>query len=322
MISHDRLSAGEPGLFVGFDLGHGESCLVRVQAEGDDRPVPLKIDGSGRYSFPTALAKAKKDDAVSSENPGEEDITWLIGQAAVSSENPDEFEIGFKSMPTQSPSWPEDRPRLVKFARQCHAAAKKFLPSDESTQRFIIGCPTGWSNKDIEIYTEALVEAGLPNPQVERESRAALIQARDSKLIPREKLNGSIVVIDLGSSTTDVTHVSGLEVKKVFDVKDGHRLGASLIDQFLFDEIMRDPSKSDWNDYFRDNRADRNVALFNCRLLKEKYFSSTLDRRAKGVAEILPFAKGDLILKVTQPLMDRALNTPLEALGNLSWIAA
>lgn len=40
----------QPRIFVGFDLGHGESCLVQISASGDDHPKVMPVGGAEQFS--------------------------------------------------------------------------------------------------------------------------------------------------------------------------------------------------------------------------------------------------------------------------------
>lgn len=311
MVTNNVDNTLDAEVFVGFDLGHGETCLVRVYAEGDDRPAVLEVDS--HHSFPTALARNGD--------------SWYIGKAAFTTDTPQELDIGFKSKPTTSDSWDYDRPRLVRFARECYNAIRKYLPSGTEGQRFIIGCPTGWVDDDITAYRGVFVDAGLPNPCVVKESRAAFIHAKDSRLIPPEKLTSAIIVIDIGSSTTDITYLKDLKVVDVVNVRESYLLGAGIIDEYLFTDNLRSfPDSPRWDDYFGQHPADRNEAFFACRQLKEEFFSSDRRRRDLGVERLLRYPINDrierLIFSVDTARMERALTMPVEKLRGLSWMQA
>lgn len=294
-------------VFVGFDLGHGESCLVQIAASGDDHPKVIPI--GGRNSFPTAIACV--------------DGRCFIGWEAVSGvseQEPDEFDICFKGMPAKTADWQASRSKIIQFARECYQQVEKALPEQKAAIQFLVGCPTGWSDDDIRTYRQAFVEAGLPGVRVERESRAAMIQARDSHLIPATKLVSSIVVIDMGSSTTDVTHIKDLQIK---DVRDGHRLGASLIEKYLLENtLQRHEQREKWQKYFSTYPAERQIAFYEFRLLKEDYFRSPPRRRLRGIGRIIPLAEDELIVRIAQRDIEQVMNQPLPELAGHSWLDA
>jgi hypothetical protein len=297
----------KPRIFVGFDLGHGESCIVQIAASGDDHPKVVPVEG--RNSFPTAIAIAD----------GQCFIGWEA-VSGISAQEPEEFDICFKCMPTETVNWEINRPKIVLFARECYRQIKKSLPEQEAEVQFLVGCPTGWPDDDIRIYRQAFVDAGLPRVRVERESRAAMIQARDSHLIPAEKLVSSIVVIDMGSSTTDVTHIKDLHVK---DVREGHRLGASLIEKYLLKHTLRNHEHQEkWEEYFSKHPAEHQVALYEFRLLKEDYFQSPPHRRSRGIGKIIPFAEDELTVRISQRDINQVMNQPLPELDGHSWLGA
>jgi hypothetical protein len=293
--------SNDADVFVGFDLGHGDSCLMLVNADGDEQAIPLEV--GGKVSFPTVL--------VTSHNG------TSIGWHALGVPDPEEFDIGFKGRPTKSEDWPERGLKITRFAKACYEEVSKFLPDATARQHFVVGCPSGWDRADQEKYLACFVAALLPDPRVERESRATFIHARDSGLIPAEKLRSSIVVIDVGSSTTDITY---LKDRKVVDVKAGDMLGAGLIDQAILERNLElSCNRNDWLSYFAAERSEKNVALVASRRLKEKFFESSPEMRARGVKDIAVLLKEDLILGCNDDLMNYAVDQPCSVLGGRSW---
>src|SRR5436853_561632 len=94
-----ELPDGRFEVFVGFDLGHGETCLVSVQADDDLEPKPLEVDSE--RAFPTALGRV-----------GDQ---YEVGRRAVKSANVEDLEIAFKMRPVPGTAWEDKRPTIIKY---------------------------------------------------------------------------------------------------------------------------------------------------------------------------------------------------------------
>jgi molecular chaperone DnaK (HSP70) len=75
-----------------------------------------------------------------------------------------------------------------------------------------VGAPSGWSSAVCSKYEDLLRSAGLSQVEVKPESRGALLFARDSGEVVMEngQFRGKILIVDIGSSTTDYTRVVDL----------------------------------------------------------------------------------------------------------------
>ena len=74
---------------------------------------------------------------------------------------------------------------------------------------FYIGCPAGWKTADRERYREIFEQTGYPPVRIVSESRAALISACLSRhlQVGYDILSKSVLVVDVGSSTTDFAFI-------------------------------------------------------------------------------------------------------------------
>lgn len=103
----------------------------------------------------------------------------------------------------------------------------------------VIGVPCDWSEMDIDAYKEMAKEAGIPNVQVVKESQAAMFYARRFMRggIPDKDILKGVLLIDVGSSTTDFTYMKGAD-------KVGHcglALGAQTVEHsFLVEAQYRE----------------------------------------------------------------------------------
>ena len=106
--------------------------------------------------------------------------------------------------------------------------------------RFIVGCPSGWSENDRDEYQNLMQSAGLITVRIVPESRAALMTALEQGYLSLEDARSSVLIVDIGSSTTDFTYCMDLEAEDV-----GHNiLGSGLLDTLIFDlNLARQPEK-------------------------------------------------------------------------------
>jgi len=293
-------------VIVGFDLGHAESCLMWLPADGKADPKPLGV--SEKSSFPTVFADSAKS-------------VKLVGHAAARTPWPLMYEIGFKTRPTL-PEWSENRPKLVEFIGRCLAAAQVTSGVDLATACYVVGCPSGWeSQTDLLAYETMLREAGISNPRLSKESRAALILARDLGRLPPEQLNARILVVDIGSSTTDCSVL--LNRQLVGEPPLGTTLGAGLLDKLILERNIKQVAPSGAvAEELRSDESSIGRALFACRELKERYFNADEERRQRRFTADLPLKSDDFALKLAPGDIDSILDQPIHDLGGLSWRAS
>ncbi len=298
---------------VGIDFGHGETALARLSSSTDDYE-PEMIEIFGRKTQITALAyKADRGD--------------LIGDQALKTTGITELHIGFKPLSGNLQSF-QHQGIIKRFIR-------KYLDILEETGQirgreltlFIVGTPSGWSNVERTIYADLLKQAGMKRVKVEKESRGAFLQIKESKNseVHSEMLMKNVLIIDIGSSTTDFTVVSDMEARPLEDF--GLDLGASLIEEMIFERTMMRMEKENPDekkrlvDIFEQFPHFLRQCLIACREGKEKYFSipeiyltkdqpvdcSLKFRTMKPAIEFEPLIYKDEIEKI--------LNLPIKSLG-------
>lgn len=138
---------------------------------------------------------------------------------------------------------------------------------------FIVGSPSGWKSSQRLAYKELLLEAGMKKLKVRPESRAAFLSARDSGELGDAfmSLSKSVLVIDVGSSTTDFTLVKDYE-EEPLDL--GRQLGGSLIDESIFEFAQKNQNDSDIAEKVLSSEKLTNECKLACRRVKEEWFSS------------------------------------------------
>ena len=143
---------------------------------------------------------------------------------------------------------------------------------NSDTFKTIIGVPCQWNDEDIKIYKSWAEEAGLVNVEICKESQAAVLYARKflshNKLLRENALLDGILMIDLGSSTTDFTYLHGNDKP----INAGLNLGAHKIEEILLDRA--NPNKQGYLP--GDNRLV-SLHLGICRECKEGAYSTFTD---------------------------------------------
>lgn len=295
-----------PAEIVGFDLGHGETAVARADLATVE--VPLLLEIHGRKNQITAIA----------EHP---ELGTLVGEDALTSGGAVRLDISFK----RAPAGGESDELLSRYFARCveHLRESRQIGGGARTRLFV-GAPSGWAEPAVRRYEELLRAPGAADVTVLPESRAAFMQAREEGLFTVGELRSSVLVIDIGSSTTDVTLVENLTARPV---DFGSDLGAALIDRALFDRTLAaHPRREEIRWLLDAHPMHRALCELACRRAKESYFSherlyaDPARRPATGYAQLdarLSFAPA-----VNGAVMGEILAQPSEALGGLGWRAA
>lgn len=289
---------------IGFDLGHGETAVAKAVVESAEPPEMLEVNH--KKVQVTALG-------------WHPNLGYLVGEQALIQAGVTQLQIAFKQKPsTSSNSTEAIRHFLAAYYRLLRDS--KQVEGGENSY-FYVGCPSGWSASDRAEYQKLLQEAGIPALTVIPESRAAFMQAKEAGKLEYNKLLSSVLIVDLGSSTTDFTLVKSLyEVPIDFG---SNALGASLIDKAIFDRTVANHEQKELLEIvfeaYPHHKARCELA---CRRAKEDYFSneqlySGTDSAARGFESINEEIY--FIPQVNRAVMEEILNQPLEDLGGKSW---
>jgi len=245
--------------FFGFDLGDAESAIARLYKE--DQVVPEMIPVAGEKSFITAYAQLTSGDL-------------LIGEKACYADNVMKRRIRFKSRFLTDSSSAAD---IKSFAAGVLGAlyGSGDLVQNEDTSIYV-GCPAGWNRNAREHYREIFESAGYPPVKIISESRAAMVSACQSKhlQIGVDILSKPVLVVDIGSSTTDFAYIMGgkeVEMRTAGEVA----LGGGLMDEILLEESVAASGvfRKKIQSVFDESEPWHTYAEFAARRLKEKYFS-------------------------------------------------
>ena len=302
---------------VGFDFGHGETALARVSSQANDSE-PEMLEIFARKSQVTALAfKPDKGD--------------LVGDQALKTTGITELHIGFKPMRHNLNS-PEHQRIVKRFVRKYLDLLEENgqIGSPETTL-FVVGSPSGWSTAERATYADILKQGGMRRVTVEKESRAAFLHLKESRIseVDAERLMQNVLIIDIGSSTTDFTIVSRMHARSIEDF--GLSLGAGLIEEMIYERTLLRMEKENSDelnrlaDVFQKYPYFKRQCLIACREGKEKYFSipelylsadqpvdcSLKFRTIKPPIEFEP--------DIHRDEMERILTLPIKALNGQSW---
>ena len=289
--------------FIGFDLGHGETALGR--AFGATIREPEILEYRGERSFVTAVAKTKDGvkigaDAVNLSFMGGSPEIWVKFKGR-------ELNRTEIKTPTQ----------LFSKTLIGGLAADGIIRGPKES-RFIVGCPSGWDEETRAEYQKLFEGAGLKTVRIVPESRAALMTALEQGYLSIEDARSSVLIIDIGSSTTDFTYCRDMDAEDV-----GHNiLGSGLLDTEIFKiNLARQKSRRQIEKLIKRYPHYRPIMEYWCRLAKEQYFTG--QDVAVEMIKRLPVDGGVLFeIRIDKKDAETILNTPLEALNNYSWQTA
>jgi hypothetical protein len=175
--------------YIGFDMGDGESAVAIFEQGSGIEPVIQPLNGS--RSLLSAVGTIGGEIVV-----GEQAYTSTLAQG---------LSVRFKSRFTDDP---RSYDTIVLFVRGVLRALNDGTVYREG-DRFVVGCPAGWNAAARTRYGDLLVRAGVRNPQVISESRAAFLYAKYAKpvALDLDLLKQSALVVDIGSSTLDFAYI-------------------------------------------------------------------------------------------------------------------
>jgi hypothetical protein len=295
---------------IGFDLGHGETALARLYiSDPDKKSDPDLIEIFGQKNQVTAIGYHPTRGI-------------LIGKPAQENSGVTRLYATFKKKPDGDPVYEEI---MLDYIQAIHGSLLDKIKND--TSFFIVGCPSAWIQDStvVNAYEKFFTNAGIRKIKVVAESRAAYIHVDEKRNL--SSLGGSVVVIDLGSSTTDITLLDKERSGIPFDA--GRELGASAIDKAIFRWVLKNhPHRVEVEKIFNANPYTQRRCELRCREAKEEYFSFPENYREPGEyapAKSTPVGDNFFFFpKIDGSTMDEILNTSFLELDSelKSWPAA
>jgi hypothetical protein len=190
---------------------------------------------------------------------------------------------------------------------------------------FYIGCPAGWDRVAREEYRMIFEKTGYPPAKIISESRAALVSACQSKhlQVGYDILNKPVLVVDIGSSTTDFAYIMG---GREVELKTGGEvfLGGGVMDEILLEESVKlSPNEKKIRKIFEESDPWHSYCDFAARKLKEKYFSDQEYWKVNECTQSVSIHQGmmpvRLVLRMNESIADQLLNKKVNRLGNKSF---
>ena len=290
---------------VGFDLGDGETAATIAPLIGNDPPMP--VDVGGQSSQITAIGYLASGAVV-------------IGDEARQNSQVTRLLVRFKRSPNHSQFNRVALTDFFQFYVRFFEQEYKLRPEET---RFIVGAPSGWTTEERERYGQTLRSAGPADLCVVPESRAAFLNAREAGHFREGEMRSTVLVIDIGSSTTDFTIVQNLQEQAAADF--GHvRLGAGLIEAAILEEVLKvQAASNEIRAVLERNPHLRSICEARCRDAKEAYFSAqSLGKDASQLKPLIEVVDSTNILRISvdDRLMEKVLNQPFEELEGESWL--
>ena len=345
--------------YIGLDLGDGDTAVTVCRWTNNRLKVEeQQLDGVS-YAIPSWLAALSNSETIIGRN--------AIYIPSDKGSQASEIHVNFKQAPSALKGRKFERFSSV-VVRFCNTLLSDtrcltdiFRLSDENEFTFCFGHPTGWSGQDVDAYRSVLscldvftktdeffARSGVRTfLQLCPESHAALLNLAqrslgkgvatgslgDNDLIRWMPDGRYLVVIDWGSSTTDVTSIINRDgrLNIIRDGEDGDiRLGARFIDRAIFRAIvkrMAPRERKRLEEYLEANPGEEQRMISFCRLAKEAYFNATESMRERGTFFVQRpngaascFEIDEVFPRNCTAIMHEALNSPVEAFDGRTWI--
>lgn len=295
---------------IGFDLGHGETAICRTMLASTAEPEVIDIEG--KPSIITAVGMVNGEIA--------------IGEKAYLSRNAQDLSILFKNYHFDNPEICNSIQNFVKGCLKILRDENK-IKGDQGSY-FFVGSPSGWNEEQRNKYEELLKQAGMTNVKVRPESRAAFLDAKESGVLSQSfgSLSDLVLIIDIGSSTTDFTIVKDYQ-EKPLDFGN-NKLGGSILDELIFDKVLdscSDERTKYIQDIFRAKPDLEKKCKLKCREVKEKYFSKSneddwIENPAEGSLKLEGGTHFDI--EIYKSDMEEILDKEVLQLGHKNWKTA
>jgi len=249
----ERRDAAE---FIGFDLGHGETALGR--AYGRSMREPEILEYRGERSFVTAVAKTTDGAKIGAD---------AVNLAGLGNEKTQVW-VKFKDRDLSQADVSEPTTLFTKTL--VNALEKEGKIKGAKDSQFIIGCPSGWDENVRDSYKNIFEKTGLKSVRIVPESRAALMTALEQGYLTVDAARSSVLIVDIGSSTTDFTFCQDLDAEDV-----GHNfLGSGLLDtEILKINLERQPERKKIEALVERYPHYLPIMEYWCRQAKEQFFN-------------------------------------------------
>ena len=290
--------------FIGFDLGHGETALGR--AYGRSMREPEILEHRGEKSFVTAVAKTADGTKIGA------DAVNLAALSGADSKGPKVW-VKFKDRDLSDSEVEEPTKLFTSTLIKGMTEEGKIRGPKKS--RFVIGCPSGWTDETRGTYKKLFESTGLTSVRIVPESRAALMTALEQGYLNLDAARSSVLIVDIGSSTTDFTYCRDLDAEDV-----GHNfLGSGLLDGEIFKiNLARQEKREKIDALIARYPHYRPIMEYWCRLLKEQFFNG--EGTPVEMIKRLPIDGGILFeMRMDADDAKAILGTSLPTLNGFTW---
>ena len=253
--------------YWGFDLGDGESTLARVSSAEGSYPEVIEVDG--RKVTITVWAIMRNGEVRIGEHAARTASSAVRSAAR--------FKRRFLDANSDSAALIRDfSARVFESLRDSGA-----LVGGENSNSVYVGCPAGWDSDARARYQRIFETIGFPTPHVVSESRAVMVGAIQSNSV-RDYIDlrsKSVLVIDIGSSTTDFAYINK---GKEAEIRTGGEvaLGGGVMDEVLLEACVEaSPNPKALRRVFEESESWRVDCELHARALKERYYSLPADER-------------------------------------------
>ena len=261
--------------YWGFDLGDGESTLARVRGEGTSYPEIIDVDG--KKVTITVWAVMRNGEVRIGENAARSAASAVRSAAR--------FKRRFLDVQSDSAALIRDfSARVFESLRDSGA-----LVGGEKSNSVYVGCPAGWDAENRARYQRIFETIGFPTPHVVSESRAVMVGAIQSNSVRDyvDLRSKSVLVIDIGSSTTDFAYINK---GKETEIHTGGEvaLGGGVMDEVLLEACVNaSPNAARLREVLEESESWRVDCELHARHLKELYYSRPVDERESECSESL-----------------------------------
>ena len=293
--------------FFGFDLGDAESA-VSVLKKGK-REVPAQLTVRDAQSFISAYART-------------DDGKLLIGEEACYSTDATERRLRFKSRFLTDRASEKDVRAFAGGVLGVLYENGDLVQGEDACM--YIGCPAGWDRNARERYRRIFEGLGYPPTAIISESRAALVAACQSRnlQVGYDILAHPVLVVDIGSSTTDFAYVEGGKEVKLKTAGEVF-LGGGIMDQLILEySLAASKDERKIREVFEKSEPWRSYSEFAARRLKEKYFTDEDYWSANECIQTVPVYYDRplrLTLRMDAATADRVLTGPTSLLKGRSF---
>jgi hypothetical protein len=223
----DNLLPSDLDAVLGFDLGDGDTVVARSHPSG-----------SGATVLPIDLRRESTMTVV-----GRREGATLVGRRALQAADVRDVDVNFKGR-FEAGSAAEQS--LVEFVRAVRESMVEHYALKSGRTLVMLGHPAAWAKGSARhsAYLKAFERGFAPGAvRAVPESRAVLFALRDEGLLRSSDLMGDVLVVDIGSSTTDFTLVRNLVAREVIPAATTS-LGAAHIDRMVLRDFLDRPENA------------------------------------------------------------------------------